>query len=50
VKAYPPGSVICSARRNLARLLGEAGEYVTQVTATGPLGLEYHDTYDDPRS
>jgi len=26
-----------------------SGEYVTQVTAIGPLGLEYHDPHDDPR-
>src|SRR5882757_8013182 len=38
VKAYPPGSVIVLP-----------GEYVTQVTAIGPLGLEYHDSHDDPR-
>jgi hypothetical protein len=38
VNAYPPGSVIVLS-----------GEYVTQVTAIGPLGLEYHDADDDPR-
>jgi hypothetical protein len=27
----------------------KSGEYVTQVTAIGPLGLEYHDLHDDPR-
>jgi len=27
-----------------------AGEYVTQVTAIGPLGLEYLDPADDPRA
>jgi hypothetical protein len=27
----------------------KSGEYVTQVTAIGPLGLEYHDPQDDPR-
>jgi hypothetical protein len=27
----------------------KAGEYVTQVTAIGPLGLEYLDPDDDPR-
>jgi hypothetical protein len=40
----------------LAVLVGEpshwarAGEYVTQVTAIGPLGLEYMDARDDPRN
>jgi quercetin dioxygenase-like cupin family protein len=38
VKAYPPGSVIILP-----------GDYVTQVTAIGPLGLEYMDPDDDPR-
>jgi quercetin dioxygenase-like cupin family protein len=41
MKEYPPGSVIVP--------LGEVREYVTQVTAIGPLGLEYHDLHDDPR-
>jgi hypothetical protein len=27
----------------------KSGEYVTQVSALGPLGLEYHDERDDPR-
>ena len=27
----------------------KSGEYVTQVSAIGPLGLEYHDDHDDPR-
>lgn len=27
-----------------------SGEYVTQVTAIGPLGLEYVDQKDDPRN
>jgi hypothetical protein len=27
-----------------------AGEYVTQVTAMGPLGLEYLSAKDDPRN
>ena len=28
----------------------KSGEYVTQVTAIGPLGLEYIDAKDDPRN
>jgi len=28
----------------------KSGEYVTQVTAIGPLGLEYMDAKDDPRN
>jgi len=28
----------------------KSGEYVTQVTAIGPLGLEYVNSKDDPRN
>ena len=28
----------------------KSGEYVTQVTAIGPLGLEYVNPKDDPRN
>jgi hypothetical protein len=28
----------------------KSGEYVSQVTAIGPLGLEYMNTADDPRT
>ncbi|MDF2810392.1 MAG: hypothetical protein K0S56_1423, partial [Microvirga sp.] len=28
----------------------KSGEYVTQVSAIGPLGLEYLDAHDDPRN
>ena len=28
----------------------KSGEYITQVTAIGPLGLEYLDPKDDPRN
>ena len=28
----------------------KSGTYVTQVSAVGPLGLEYIDPMDDPRS
>jgi hypothetical protein len=27
----------------------KSGEYITQVTAIGPLGLEYVNSKDDPR-
>ena len=43
--AFPPAV-------RLAVMVGEPskpGEYVTQVTAIGPLGLEYQDPGDDPR-
>jgi hypothetical protein len=49
VKAYPPGSVIVLPGETWHFHWAKAGEYVTQVTAIGPLGLEYRDPHDDPR-
>jgi len=49
VKAYPPGSVIILPGETWHFHWAKSGEYVTQVTAIGPLGLEYHDPHDDPR-
>jgi quercetin dioxygenase-like cupin family protein len=49
VKAYPPGSVIVLPGETWHFHWAKSGEYVTQVTAIGPLGLEYHDPHDDPR-
>jgi quercetin dioxygenase-like cupin family protein len=49
LKAYPPGSVIVLPGDTWHFHWAKAGEYVTQVTAIGPLGLEYRDAKDDPR-
>jgi quercetin dioxygenase-like cupin family protein len=49
VKAYPPGSVIVLPGETWHFHYAKSGEYVTQVSAIGPLGLEYHDMHDDPR-
>jgi len=49
VKAYPPGSVIVLPGETWHFHWAKSGEYVTQVSAIGPLGLEYHDAHDDPR-
>src|SRR5579863_4428449 len=49
VKAYPPGSVIVLPGDTWHFHYAKSGEYVTQVTAIGPLGLEYLDPEDDPR-
>ena len=48
VKAYPPGSVIILPSDTPHFHWAKSGEYVTQVTAFGPLGLE-QDPKDDPR-
>jgi quercetin dioxygenase-like cupin family protein len=49
VYAYPPGSVIVLPGDTPHFHWAKSGEYVTQVTAIGPLGLEYIDAIDDPR-
>jgi quercetin dioxygenase-like cupin family protein len=49
VQAYPPGSVIVLPGETWHFHWAKSGEYVTQVSAIGPLGLDYHDLEDDPR-
>jgi uncharacterized RmlC-like cupin family protein len=49
VIAYPPGTVIVLPGNTPHFHWAKSGEYVTQVTAIGPLGLEYIDANDDPR-
>jgi len=48
--AYAPGSVIVLPGNQPHFHWAKSGEYVTQVTAIGPLGLAYMDAADDPRS
>jgi quercetin dioxygenase-like cupin family protein len=50
LKPYPPGAVIVLPGDTSHFHWAKSGEYVTQVTAIGPLGLEYVDAKDDPRS
>lgn len=47
---YPPGSVIVLPGNTSHFHWAKSGEYVTQVTAIGPLGLEYINLKDDPRN
>ena len=49
MQAYPPGSVIVLPGNTSHFHWAKSGEYVSQVTAIGPLGLEYVDPADDPR-
>jgi len=49
VQAFPPGSVIVLPGNTPHFHWAKSGEYVTQVTAIGPLGLDYLDPADDPR-
>jgi len=49
LQAFPPGSMIVLPGDTAHYHWAKSGEYVAQVTATGPLGLEYLDPEDDPR-
>jgi quercetin dioxygenase-like cupin family protein len=48
--AYPPGSVLILPSNTSHFHWAKSGEYVAQVSAIGPLGLEYVDPGDDPRT
>jgi hypothetical protein len=49
VKAFPPGSVIVLPGETPHFHWAKSGEYITQITAIGPLGLDYINREDDPR-
>ena len=49
LQAFPSGSVIVLPGNTFHFHWAKSGEYVTQITAVGPLGLEYLDPADDPR-
>ena len=48
--AYPPDAVIILPGNTCHFHWAKSGEYITQVTAIGPLGLEYVNSKDDPRN
>jgi quercetin dioxygenase-like cupin family protein len=50
LEAYPPGAVIVLPSNTSHFHWAKSGEYISQVTAIGPLGLEYVNTKDDPRN
>jgi hypothetical protein len=50
LEAFPPGSVVVLPGNTSHFHWAKSGEYVTQVTAIGPLGLEYVNPSDDPRA
>lgn len=50
LEAYPPGSVIVLPGDTSHFHWAKSGEYVTQVTAIGPISLEYVNPQDDPRN
>jgi quercetin dioxygenase-like cupin family protein len=49
LQAYPPGSVVVLPGNTHHFHWAKSGEYVSQVTAIGPLGLEFIDPKDDLR-
>lgn len=50
LEAYPPGSVIVLLGNTSHFHWAKSGEYISQVTAIGPLGLDYVNPKDDPRN
>jgi quercetin dioxygenase-like cupin family protein len=49
LEAYPPGAVIVLPGGTPHFHWAKSGEYVTQVTAIGPISLEYVNPEHDPR-
>ena len=48
--AYAPGSVVVLPGGQPHFHWAKSGEYITQVSAIGPLGLHYIDPVNDPRN
>ena len=49
LQAYPPGAVAVLPGGTAHFHWAKSGEYVTQVTAIGPISLDYVHPNDDPR-
>jgi hypothetical protein len=50
LEAYPPGTVVVLPGNTAHFHWAKSGEYVTQVTALGPISLDYVNPQDDPRN
>jgi quercetin dioxygenase-like cupin family protein len=50
LQAFPSGSVIVLPGNTWHFHWAKSSEYITQVTAIGPLGLQYINAEDDPRN
>ena len=50
LQAFAPGSVVVLPGNTAHFHWAKSSEYITQVTATGPLGLDYLNATDDPRN
>ena len=49
LRAYPPGAVVVLPGETAHFHWAKSGEYITQVTALGPISLDYVHPGDDPR-
>ena len=49
LEAHAPGSVVVRPGGTPHFHWAKSGQYLTQVTALGPITLEYLDPHDDPR-
>jgi len=49
LQAYPPGTIVVLPGNTSHFHWARAGDYVTQVSAVGPLGISYVNPADDPR-
>jgi hypothetical protein len=50
LEAYPPGTVVELPGNTPHFHWAKSGEYVTQITAMGPISMEYVSPQDDPRN
>lgn len=50
LEAFPPGAVVVLPGETWHFHWAKSSEYITQITAIGPLGLEYLHSKDDPRT
>jgi quercetin dioxygenase-like cupin family protein len=50
LEAYPAGTVIVLPGNTSHFHWAKSGEYITQVTGIGPLGIDYVNAKDDPRN
>jgi hypothetical protein len=48
--AFPPGCVVVLPSGQSHFHWAKSGDYITQVTAIGPLGMDYIHRGDDPRN
>jgi quercetin dioxygenase-like cupin family protein len=49
LQAYPPGTVIVLPGNTSHFHWAKSSEYISQITAIGPLGIDYVNPKDDPR-